>query len=1057
MKPLKLTLSAFANYADKQEIDFTKLNGRNIFLVTGKTGAGKTTIFDAVSYALYGSPSGDFRDVASLRSDYADGSVKTYVELEFELKGKIYKIIRNPEQMLNKKKGDGLKKELAAVELYLPDGEKPLTRIKDVDERIKEILGVDKDQFRQIVMLPQGEFLKLLKASSGDREKIFRRIFGTESFNKIQDKLTSKAKLLASELKGTKTERDVYVRQIKAEENSLLSSLIENEDVDINRVLDSLEVFIDSDKKEVTKMKEEQESLKKNIKELDEKKRRFELDKKSILEFEENDIKLKEHLAKMNQVKEFEKKLESGRKAQRVKVVEDKLNNSKKDMFQREENLKNYTLKEVGLKDSLVKAKELLEQEKLNKTKIESLNIKIEELKKQEQIVSEYDIKLKAAQNLERELQILDKEINRVKTLLTKSEKDKEELEAYIGKFRDAKAKMEKLIYEGKEARANADKLKNLFNHYENVRYKKMDHDKKAEEFKLIDKSYKDAKRIYEEADDLFRSGQAGILAQMLTDGESCPVCGSTEHPNKAKMQDNVPTEDELEKLKVKFDAESKKRDEGFTELKLLNNEIEKFYENTIYPSAKEILDILSEDFFELNETKQRILVQDNGIKMSSLVEQKRNEYKEIEAEVKLLEVKQKELELVKQSIKELTVSNERVLENKLKLSSEISAAKESLSNIEKQVPENLRDKNIIVKEKNSNIELLEKLKKSLDDAEKNYFDLNEKYSASSKAKQISEEELSKVKELVDNLDKEFINSLNLEGFISVDNYRTALAVDNLELIENRIKSYYENLKAYEALLEKSKERLEEVEVKDKEKLDSEISILKDKILDLELNDKNFADEINKLLNRVTHNKDCRDKIKEVTAKIKDKEDIYKDVAHLSSVANGDKGNDKKVSFESYILTSYFDEIILMANQRLDKMTNGRFHLKRKESEGKGNGRKGLELEVFDNNTGSIRGINSLSGGESFKAALSLALGLADVIQSYAGGISIDTMFVDEGFGTLDPESLDNAIECLLNLQKGGRLVGIISHVTELKERVDARLEVTASEFKGSKANFIIS
>ena len=1057
MKPLKLTLSAFANYADKQEIDFTKLNGRNIFLVTGKTGAGKTTIFDAVSYALYGSPSGDFRDVASLRSDYADGSVKTYVELEFELRGKIYKIIRNPEQMLNKKKGDGLKKELAAVELYLPDGEKPLTRIKDVDERIKEILGVDKDQFRQIVMLPQGEFLKLLKASSGDREKIFRRIFGTESFNKIQDKLTSKAKLLASELKGSKTERDVYVRQIKAEENSLLESLIESEDVDINRVLDSLEVFIDSDKKEAADMKKEQENLKKLLKEFDEKKRRFELDKKSILEFEENDIKLKEHLAKMNQVKEFEEKLENGRKAQRVKVVEENLNNSKKDKLQREEDLKNYTLKEKELKDNLLKTKDLLEQEKLNKTKIEALNIKIEELKKQEKIVSEYDIKLKAVQNLERELQILDKEINRVKTLLSKSEKDKEELEAYIEKFKDAKSNMEKLVYEGKEARANAEKLKTLFNNYENVRYKKMDHDKKAEEFKLIDKSYKDAKKIYEEADDLFRSGQAGILAQMLTDGENCPVCGSIEHPNKAKMQDNVPTEDELKELKLKFDAESKKRDEGFTELKLLNNEIEKFYENTIYPSAKEILDILSENFFELNETEQRILVQDNGIKMSSLVEKKRNEYKEREAEVKLLEVKKNELELVKQSIKELTVSNEGVLENKLKLSSEISAAKESLSNIEKQIPENLREKNLIVKEKDSNIELLEKLKKSLDNAEKNYFNLNEKYSASSKAKQIAENELSKVKELVDNLEKEFINSLNLEGFISVDNYRAALVVDNLELIENRIKSYYENLKAYEALLEKSKERLEEVEIEDKEKLDSEISILKDKILDLELKDKNFANEINKLLNRATHNKDSRDKIKEVTAKIKDKEDVYKDVAHLSSVANGDKGNDKKVSFESYILTSYFDEIILMANQRLDKMTNGRFHLKRKESEGKGNGRKGLELEVFDNNTGSVRGINSLSGGESFKAALSLALGLADVIQSYAGGISIDTMFVDEGFGTLDPESLDNAIECLLNLQKGGRLVGIISHVAELKERVDARLEVTASELKGSKADFIIS
>lgn len=1056
MKPLKLTMSAFATFAGEQVIDFTKLNGRNIFLVTGKTGAGKTTIFDAISYALYGSPSGDFRDVASLRSDYADGSVKTYVELEFELRGKVYKINRNPEQMLNKLKGEGLKKELAGVSFYIPDEEKPLTRIKDVDERVKEILGVDKDQFRQIVMLPQGEFIKLLKASSADREKIFRKIFGTESFNKVQDNLTNKAKKLGAELKTSKSERNIYVKQIKADEDSVLNSIIKNEDVDIDNVKEITKELIAEDKKLALELSAEQDKKGLEIKELEDNQRSLEQSKKIIIEFKKNENDFKLHKDKENVVKDYERQLLEGRKAEKVKVVHDKLIAAEENSVKREGAYINALTneKEVIIKYNNCKAE--FEKEKDKSKEREELTLEIEELKKKELIVSDYDTKKNEVENLKKEKKSLSAEIEKIELIIKQEKEDKKKISDYIKEFEDIKEQVQTSEFEGKNLNADFKKLKDISNAYSTLRYKNIDHKEKSTSFEEFDQKYKAIKKNYEDKEELFKRGQAGILAQLLSEGVACPVCGSENHPKKAIKQDNVPSEEELKKLKNSLDKETEKRDKLFSELTVLNSEMKNYYENTIKVLASEVKDLLGDDFFKKDITEQTILLEEKLMQISDALEKKRAEYKSLKKVLDIVEVKKKELEDLEKKFEKnnelITLKNQSFNE----LDKNLVLKVQQLEHIENEVPQEMRNKEVIIKRKNEMISNLALLNKSYEDAEKAFRISSDENSTSKNNTKNSFDELEKSKTELKKLKLDFDTILQEQGFCNFISYKESLSNLDLDRLEEKIKNYSNELSRLDALYQKSKEEFDNLKIKDNTILENELEQIKLKIREFSLEFKVLTEKINSFKNRANHNKDSLAKINAVTEKIKDKEEIYKDVAHLSSVANGDKGNEKKVSFESYILTSYFDEIILRANQRLDKMSNGRFNLKRKESEGKGNGRKGLELEVFDNNTGSLRGVNSLSGGESFKSALSLALGLADVIQSYAGGISIDTMFIDEGFGTLDPESLDNAIECLLNLQQGGRIVGIISHVLELKERIDARLEVTPSEKEGSKAEFII-
>lgn len=1058
MRPLKLTLSAFGNYAKEQTIDFSKLNGKNLFLITGNTGAGKTTIFDAISYALYGSPSGEFRDTASLRSHYVDGDVETFVELEFQLRNKGYRIRRSPEQMLNKKRGEGYKKEGAKVELvFLDSDEKPLTKVKEVDDRINELLGVDKEQFRQMVMLPQGEFLKLLKANSKDREEIFRKIFGTEGFKKIQDDLREDVKKLWVELKDNKNERDLYVKQIKCDEDNELYELVNREDIDIERVCSLVVDETKKDKDDVIKSKENGNLLRNELKKLDGKLIKIENDKKILEEYEATKERLEGHRGKIDTVKVYEEKLLRGKRAEKIKLIENKLNEEKNNREKREAIILNIKKEKEEVIAKLETAKKNLEESKNKIREKEELIIKLEKLKKQEDSVLTYIEKKDKVINLEKLLNQKDKELKSLKNEEIELEKEiKINLEE-LRKSIEAEGKIALILEKGKKHKRDIDALKDLKECYENIRYKRVDFDKKRDEFNLVEKNFKKIKLKFEKSEDDFKKGQAGILAEDLEEGMSCPVCGSKEHPNKAVKPNNVLSEEEIKVLKENYDKAYEEKELLLRELTVLNKEIESFQKEVIGTKVKTLEEILGSDFFSvLNESEQREKIISEGLKLNKIIEEERVVYREIkkvsDLKPKLEERKltlEKKLKLIKEEVEEC---NEFIKINGPKLSKEI----EILRTIEAEVPEKLRD-GISIKKEIMNIELaIKKIEKDIIATENIFNDINNKYTELNKSEKIHEEELSKINEKLKVTIEEFEVTIKENNFKSYEDYKASLISGDLELIDNKIKSYYENLKALEALYENINKNFMELEVKDKSNLEELRNKLSEEYKEIELKEKDENNKHNLLNNRIEHNEAMFKKISFIRSKIGEKEKVYEKLSHLSNIANGDKGNLKKITFESYVLTSYFDEIIERANIKLDKMTNGRFVLKRKEDLGKGNKKQGLDLEVYDNNTGKERGVNSLSGGESFKTALSLALGLADVIQSYAGGISIDTMFVDEGFGTLDPQSLDSAIECLLNIQQEGRLVGIISHVDELKERIEVKLEVKAKDGEGSTAKFNI-
>ena len=1055
MKPLKLTMQAFANYAGEQVIDFTELNGRNMFLITGKTGAGKTTVFDAISYALFGKPSGDFRGIESLRSDYADGAMETYVELEFELRGEVYKVIRKPTQRLNKKRGEGLRSVDAEATFYMPNIERPITGIASVTNSIVDILGVTSEQFKQIVMLPQGEFIKFLKASSGEREIIFRRIFGTEQFNKVQTKLTDRAKGLGSELKMELNSRNVFVKKIKAEEGSVLESKILDLEIDIDLVLELTKEFVDSDLEKAIVLKKEYEENKVIIKKSEEIERSLNNNKTVIKSYEDSKSIFEEKSLLSETVSQWRVKLENGRKALSVKAIEDNYNLANKRLIDSEKILKESESEKEILIKKVEDAKVNLDKMKLRKVEKQALTLELDILGKQELRVTKYDTKKDELIKAERDFQLVDAQIKRLESSQEAEEKSKVECEKYVAAWAELTQRREEVKNTGINKKTQIEQIKVLSNNFENIRYQQMQFDEKKVEFDNIESIYKSAKELYEMSEELFRKAQAGILAETLVKGEMCPVCGSKEHPFKAIKPSEVPSERELKGLKTKFEEANIKREKSLNELTTKNTKIDSDYKNLIICLATELLDVLGEDFLELVETQKRERTTFMGVKLNTQRSELLKEYQELKAKTDLCEIKKEELIKVNQSLEDIMVSLNNLKPKYEKYNNLVILSKEQVKVIEVEIPEEIRSLDKIIEKKSSLDKKIKEILYACEIAEKEYSDLSQKYSASAKAIEINTQSLNTNNIELDSLKDKFEKLLEEEGF-TLEEYKSFSNISNLDLIDVKIQNYDKEISELKGSFNNSKNEYEKLEIKNVSEVDELLIVEKNKIVEFENLEKEIQVKTNILLNRANHNKESILDIEKATDKIRDKEKVYKDVEHLSKIARGEGGNEKKITFESYILTSYFDEIIIVANQRLGKMTNGRFELKRTE-EVKGNGKKGLELNVLDNNTGFARGINSLSGGESFKAALAIALGLADVIQSYAGGISIETMFIDEGFGTLDPDSLDSAIQCLLDLQSGGRLVGVISHVQELKERIEATLEVRVREDnRGSKAEFKI-
>lgn len=892
MKPINLKISAFGPYKDEVNIDFTKLGENGIFLITGDTGAGKTSIFDAISFAIFGEVSGSNRPIQSIRSDFADINLDTYVELEFIHKNKKYKILRNPAYEKPKKKGEGFTKKSADASLEYDDI--VVSGIKNVDIKIEEILGINAKQFKQISMLAQGEFLKILFAESKERTEIFRKIFDTNIYNSIARKLKEKLKINEDELKELKNSFITNTANILWEKEKYINLDSKINEIDIDNVLKELEQELKENKKENSKIEEEITKQEREIKVIEE----------NISKQEELNLKIenyKQLLTKQNEYKKQEEEIEK-------------------------------------LKNKIAQNQKIRE---IIKPKADKVNNEKEIIKK-----------------LEKDLDTIKRNIQ----IGNAKEKEHEKKVEIVNKIGEKYKEYNNYLEIKKELLEKANIIKNI----ENLEITKNNY---LKEYEQLEKEYKIINNEYLEKESEFFKEQVGIIAEKLEENKPCPVCGSITHPNIAKKSASVLSKEELEKIKENLEIKQ-------------NNKLKK-----------------QEECIKVN-SQINILIQEIGK----------------ESDNKL------ELESAKNKLKE-----------------EFNINKEKLISIEQTILKEYKS----ISNKNLDITKFEydKFKDSIIDL------INLEKNVLVKSKTLQEEKMNQLQESnlrLDKYTKEYFNELLKLRFKNEEEYNKILLTNiEIENIQKNIEDFTRNVAI-------NNTKISDLEKEAKGKSTKDLKIQKEKLMAykniLIEKRKEYVKVKGKLDNNMRIYKLLLENAKELKQKIKDFI-IYDE---LSRTANGTLAGKKRIEFEQYVQATYFDMVILEANKRLAKMTENRYFLIRKEEPEKISDKIGLDLEVKDNYNGKIRDVKSLSGGEAFKAALSLALGLSDVIQSYSGGIVVDTLFIDEGFGSLDTESREQAINTLSLLIDNNKLIGIISHVTELKERIDKKIIVTKTS-DGSK------
>lgn len=1042
MKIRKLIITGFGPYAERQELDFeASLDGKNMFVITGNTGAGKTTIFDAINFALYGEASGSERDGKNLRSDFADKSTPTEVELWFSLRNKDYYIKRSPQYFRAKQRGDGFTESKPSAEIKI--GDKTVSGPKEVTRLVEEILGITCEQFKQLVMIPQGEFKKLLNSDSDKKEEIFRKIFGTKVFSDIQQNIKSEANNLKKSIEQIQRDRENRIKAFSCkEDDEELRRNINAKDLNIELILSKFKDAIDKDEVE-------EDIIKENLKEIN-----IEINNISKELVLANDInkkidnleKYKCDLDKLNLLKhEYEVKnvkLESGKKAVTALGFEDKYKEKKLSLLKAEESLRKSieNLEKYKKEFDDVERKLKIENEKEDIKN--DLRKKLDEIEKLKEKASNYQSNKEKLDKINKESQYI---LERIKQIdLDRNNKNdlikllSEELEN-INKLKDEKSSLdiEEINYISKQ-----EKLNKLLGALEKCKLESQRHVKGTAYYESADKEYNEKKNNYEKLEDAFRRNQAGILAKDLIEGENCPVCGSTHHPKLAVIEAESINEVTVKEAKALADKFYEKRESYYRELTKIQAEINSLKEETIKPIIIEIFNKENfKDDIEGSIEKTNFELKNNCSNLDKITNRK----KEIEKVVSLESSKLKQKQEIEKYTEQLRVELENKNKELLAKEGELKTQEANLQNIVSEFKGTIRSLKELEEEQLKVNSTLEKLKEDYIKAEKDFNNIKTIYDKENGNRSSLEKVTENAKSELDDALKMFKEKVLELGFENYNDYSssrmTEVEINALERDINKFNMDISNAqKVYNLSLEECKD-LNKVDIRN---IEEALEAKNNEKINLEKTEK-------EIYLRISQNKRIIGECINYSKLIEADEEKYKTVGKLAKVINGD--NPRKISFERYVLAAYFEDIIEAANIRFAQMTCNRFELLRKEELGDKRKGQGLDLEVFDNYTGKSRDVKTLSGGESFKASLSMALGLADVVQSYSGGIQLDTMFIDEGFGTLDPESLDSAIECLIDLQDDGRIVGVISHVQELKDRIETKLEVSSTN-KGSKAVF---
>ena len=1023
-------MTAFGPYKETEVIDFTELNEHHLYVISGATGAGKTTIFDGICFALYGSASGSDRENTSmLRSHFADDSVHTAVELLFELNAKTYRVMR---QLGHVKKGNKTRTGERYEFFEVIDGkEYPCVDrqiVSEINEKIVQLIGLTHDQFKQIVMLPQGEFRKLLTSETENKEDILRKLFKTARFKQMNELLKEKRDQLQNSLATDQQLIEHYItnipEQLEKRDDSTIFKFLEQENYHVSQIIQSLDSEIIYYNEKISNDEKEYKHISRKYNE--QQKIVFEATEinKKFIAMDQKQSEL-QHLQNQQQLyTNKENILGAAKRANAIEPYEKHFIERKKELMNQEK-----VVKEA--KNQLNIAVDVLNKAKVNYVKEENKENEREQVKRDLDKYMEFLPVVKEIEQTREKLKQYEKSQtdleNEIKLLKKKISTKKENLENRNKKIKDIEQQVSELHKKQTEIVELRIQYK-ILNEYEQLLEEETSLRKLMKQKEQL---FQKANETYVEHEKVWIHNQAYALASHLNDGDDCPVCGSVHHPKKAEPINLTVTKDMMDKLKKDLEEKREDYNKCFGKYNSCYDQLQK--------KAKEIVE--EYNILEDNISERKKQIYKIGKDLRSEVEQLEESAKTLE---KLRKLQQDEEIIVKNNETELQKQEEAYQKEKTLYIAENATFRERIRNIPKEVQQ-LGKLESFIKTLKQKVEMMEHQWKTaqneLKTAEENYTKAN-LYVLN------GDKQLSNLEEVVQTVKNKFFEQLQKAEFASEQLYREAkLSEDEQNRIQKEIEDYKKKVHIITNQISELKDELKGKERLNVEALEAQLKELKD------ANDQAF-EQLNKSKELLTTVNTLQKNLVDVHARTENTEKELSTVIELYDILRGQ--NNRRVSLERYLQIDFLEQIMNAANGRFRNLTNGQYYLLRSDRQETHGRQSGLAIDVYDAYTVQTRDVKTLSGGEKFIASLCLALGMADVIQSYQGSVSIETMFIDEGFGSLDEESLHKSIDALINLQQDGRTIGVISHVEELKTIFPAMLEVSKSQEGYSKTKFVV-
>ncbi|PXA73658.1 AAA family ATPase [Vibrio sp. 11986-1-5] len=1014
MRPITLTLQAFGPFANQQVVDFSAFGHAPLFLINGPTGAGKSSLLDAICYALYGETTGSERSGDQMRCDYAPDSVLTEIEFVFELHQRRFKIIRSPDQQVAKQRGEGTTKKSHAaslIELMAHEEEKLLAHSpKRVAAAVLELIGLDVKQFRQVMVIPQGKFRELLVANSKEREQIFGQLFQTHIYAQIERELSERAV-------GISRQKEQFDQQIKGALNVVAMA---NEE-ELQQALISIEPTL----------KNNEQSHQQAQQQLDVLKQQWHAGQELQEKFSQQEQLAREQAqltAQQTEIDELQLRLQQGQKAAQLDLPYQQLSDARQQLTLAEQAQKSHQQAVTQAEQQVASARLAHQQaeqaaqqiETLNQQlyQLESIGKKWVELEQQQRQQSKALTELKAEQTQHQQLK------NQLTDLDNQRQQQQQALELLVSQRSGLEAKQLQLsqLDEHIQLRVKQRALTEQINQLQQA------HQQAGQAYQQAQQQTLQASQHADQLEFYWHSNQAAELAQKLVQGNPCPVCGSEHHPHIAQFTGQVVSKEQVQQARQAQQHHQASETEQLKQYQNAENNLN-YYQQQLKQLAEQIehkalpeLTLLQQQYQTLAADIER-LAQLNPQALEQQLSQVMVALQQVQ-----LQLEQQQYR-VEQASKAEIEAQTKVASLQAEVASEFTDAaqvREAYGRVKKQMTA---------------------LQQAELQARTQLAEAQQGFSSAQASLTSAEQQAKRWLASEQRLAQEWQMALNGSTFSSLEDYLQAKLTEETRLsIEQKVRQFEQR----RATLQGQRDALAKVL---HHQTPPNLTELKAAVEQQQAYVTLCLQQLSEVRSRYDGLRQVSDKLVTLYQNNAQLEKEYQIYGTLSDIANGRTG--AKVSLHRFVLGVLLDDVLIQASQRLQIMSKGRYWLKRKEERAKGNAGSGLDLMVEDGYTGKWRDVATLSGGESFMAALALALGLSDVVQAYSGGIRLDTLFIDEGFGSLDPESLDLAIQTLVDLQQGGRCIGIISHVAELKEQIALRLDIVTSTL-GSSIKLVV-